>query len=178
MEVLKAFGHPSTSSAGWLHPEVEGAGDPNDWRLVKNNAVGIRYPPLATNNHERTGTREFLIATAKRYPNNLKIELDALVTRVLFDDTQKAIGVEYVKGARLYRAHVNPSAAAGALRQVYVSHEVILSGGAFNTPQLLMLSGIGPKEELERSSAFPSVWICQVSAPIFRIATKSASSTR
>ncbi len=55
-----------------------------------------------------------------------------------------------MKGARLYRAHVNPSGAPGTVRQVYVSHEVILSGGAFNTPQLLMLSGIGPKEELAK----------------------------
>ncbi|MCY4597848.1 MAG: GMC family oxidoreductase N-terminal domain-containing protein [Bryobacterales bacterium] len=129
---------------------LKGRLDPNDWRLVKDNAVGLRYPPLATKNHARTGTREFLIETARRYPNNLTIELDALATRVLFDGDQRAIGVEYLKGARLYRAHFDPSTAPGETRQVYVSREVILSGGAFNTPQLLMLSGVGPRAELEK----------------------------
>ena len=145
-EALKDVGQTHRS----IGVELEGLSDPNDWRLVKENAVGLRYPPLATSEHARTGTREFLIETARRYPDNLTIELDALATRVLFDDQQKAIGVEYMKGARLYRAHANPSVSKGDLRQVYVSREVILSGGAFNTPQLLMLSGIGPKDELAK----------------------------
>jgi choline dehydrogenase len=132
---------------GWT---VEGLGDPNDWRLVKDNAVGLRYPPLATKNRSRTGTREFLLDVRKRHPDRLTIELDALATRVLFDDQQRAIGVEYLKGARLYRAFSPASIATGELRQAYVSREVILSGGAFNTPQLLMLSGIGPRAELSR----------------------------
>jgi choline dehydrogenase len=124
--------------------------DPNDWRTDKNAAQGIHYAPLSTIGHVRNGTREFLIDVAKRYPDRLTIELDALVTRVLFDDANRAIGVEYRKGARLYRACAFPSADAGELRTVPVSREVILSGGAFNTPQLLMLSGIGPKAELAR----------------------------
>jgi choline dehydrogenase-like flavoprotein len=132
---------------GWT---VEGLGDPNDWRLVKDNAVGLRYPPLATKNRSRTGTREFLLDIRARFPDLLTIELDALATRVLFDDQQRAIGVEYLKGARLYRAFSPPSHAPGERRQAYVSREVILSGGAFNTPQLLMLSGIGPRAELSR----------------------------
>ena len=80
----------------------------------------------------------------------MTIELDALATRVIFDDRQRAIGVEYLKGERLYRAHASPNAAPGVLRQVFASREIILSGGAFNTPQLLMLSGIGRREELAR----------------------------
>jgi choline dehydrogenase-like flavoprotein len=58
--------------------------------------------------------------------------------------------VEYLRGERLYRAHAKPSASAGELRQIFASREVILSGGAFNTPQLLMLSGVGPREHLEQ----------------------------
>jgi len=132
---------------GW---QIEGLGDPNDWRLVRDNAVGLRYPPLATREHARNGTREFLLDVAKRFPDRLTIELDALATRVIFDDDMRAIGVEYLKGARLYRAHAEPSTKPGEKRQVYVSREVILSGGAFNTPQLLKLSGIGPRAELEQ----------------------------
>jgi choline dehydrogenase-like flavoprotein len=128
---------------------VEGKADPNDWRLVTNNAVGVRYTPLATRNHARMGTRERVLETAQKYPDRLRVELDALVTRVLLDEHNRATGVEYLKGARLYRAHGQPATGAGELHQAQAAREVILSGGAFNTPQLLMLSGIGPREVLE-----------------------------
>ena len=62
----------------------------------------------------------------------------------------RAVGVEYLKGERLYRAHGSPSDARGEPALVRASREVILAGGAFNTPQLLMLSGIGPPETLAR----------------------------
>ncbi len=65
----------------------------------------------------------------------------------------RAIGVEYLRGEKLYRAHAAPSAAARRVaRRLSASREVILAGGAFNTPQLLMLSGIGPRETLERTA--------------------------
>ena len=131
----------------WL---IQGVGDPNDWRLVRKNAVGLRYPPLTTRKHSRRGTREFLLDVAKRHRGKLTIELNALVTRVIFDDKNRAIGVEYQKGERLYQAHYQPSDQAGETKSTYASREVILAGGAFNTPQLLMLSGIGPRQELER----------------------------
>jgi choline dehydrogenase-like flavoprotein len=124
--------------------------DPNDWRIVEKNAEAIHYAPLSTDGHARNGTREFLRAVAEKYPDQLTIELDALVTKVLLDDANRAIGVTYLKGERLYRAHANPSTAPGDERRIHLSREVILSGGAFNTPQLLMLSGIGPRKELER----------------------------
>src|SRR5262249_39208969 len=80
----------------------------------------------------------------------LTIEINALATKVLFDDKNRAIGVEYLEGPRLYQAHANPSHEPGDKRMAYASREVILAGGAFNTPQLLMLSGIGPKDELKK----------------------------
>jgi len=69
------------------------------------------------------------------------------------------IGVEYLEGASLYEA--DPRSKEGYRRKVVQYHErkvaklakggeVVLAGGAFNTPQLLMLSGIGPREELAR----------------------------
>ena len=128
----------------------EGKGDPNDWRLVQDDAVGIRIPPLTTRNHARVGTREFLLEVRKKYPGNLTIELDALATRVLFDNRNRAVGIEYLKGERLYQAHCRPNSEPGETRTAHAAREVILSGGAFNTPQLLMLSGIGPKEELKK----------------------------
>ena len=129
--------------------QILGKADPNDWRLVKENATGLRYPPLATKGHKRTGTRERLLDVSRNHP--LEIKLNALATRVLFDGT-KAIGVEYLSGHKLYRAHHDPSNDPGVKDQKFTTDdgEVILAGGAFNTPQLLMLSGIGPPDELER----------------------------
>ncbi len=132
-----------------LRDLVESKADPNDWRLVAENAVGLRYTPLTTRGHRRMGTRERVRETAERYPDRLHVELDALATRVLFDAQDRAIGVEYLKGERLYRAHGQPGTGPGVVRQALAAREVILCGGAFNTPQLLMLSGIGPRAVLE-----------------------------
>src|SRR5271165_6318009 len=128
---------------------VEAKADPNDWRQVAANGVGVRYTPLATRDHRRMGTRERVLETAQKHPDRLRVELDALVTRVLFDERSRATGVEYLKGERLYRAHGQPGTATGVLSQAQAAREVILCGGAFNTPQVLMLSGIGPRAELE-----------------------------
>ena len=130
----------------------KGAFDANDWRLVKESAGGVRYLPLATQGHSRTGTRERILDISTRHPQRLRIELDALASRVLFDESNRAIGVEYLKGRNLYRAHSEPSAQAGEVQTAYATREVILCGGSFNTPQLLMLSGIGPAEELRAHS--------------------------
>ena len=132
-----------------LHWAIEGLFDPNDWRLVRENSVGARIIPLSTSEHSRTGTRERLRKIADRYPDKLQIELNALATRILFDDSKRAIGVEYLKGDRLYRASCSASSERGELRQVRASREVILSGGAFNSPQLLMLSGVGDAAALQ-----------------------------
>lgn len=125
--------------------------DPNDWSLVKKNAEGIRFAPLATRNGCRTGTRNYIQAVQKSHPQNLIVKTNALVTRVLLDKDKVATGVEYREGESIYAAHVNPQPTkAGPPQRVYASREIILSGGAFNTPQLLKLSGIGPKAELQK----------------------------
>jgi len=124
--------------------------DPNDWRVVSDSAIGLRYTPLTTRNHQRVGTRERVLDVAHHHPDRLKIQMNALATRVLFDASNRAIGVEYQSGASLYGAHARPSAASGKVRRVFAAREVILAGGAFNTPQLLMLSGIGPRADLEK----------------------------
>src|SRR5215469_397170 len=132
-----------------LHDLVEAKADPNDWRLVTENAVGLRYTPLTTRDHRRMGTRERVLETVQKYPDNLHLELDALATRIVLDANNRATGIEYLKGERLYRAHGQPPTAPGVPMHAEATREVILCGGAFNTPQLLMLSGIGPRDVLE-----------------------------
>ena len=65
---------------------------------------------------------------------NLELRTRCLVTKVLFEGT-RAVGVEYRRGR-------------GPLRRAY-GREVVLSGGAINTPQLLQLSGVGAAQDLE-----------------------------
>ena len=64
---------------------------------------------------------------------NLRVEIRALAHRVLFDGT-RAVGLEYSRG--------------GVLHRVRARREVLLAGGAINSPQLLQLSGVGPGELL------------------------------
>ncbi|KAL5320162.1 hypothetical protein ACEPPN_010963 [Leptodophora sp. 'Broadleaf-Isolate-01'] len=67
----------------------------------------------------------------------------------LADNIPVATGVEFLDGKQLYRA--SPlSGAAGTPGTAKATKEVILSGGAINTPQLLKLSGIGPQAELQK----------------------------
>lgn len=129
---------------------LESGLDPNDWRLVADYSTGIRYLPLTTLNHRRVGTRERLLQVARRYPTRLKIVLDALAIRVILDENRHAVGVEYLRGGNLYRAHPRSNREMGEPAAIYASREVVVAGGAFNTPQLLMLSGIGPAQTLEK----------------------------
>jgi choline dehydrogenase len=146
LSAFDALGDPLRQLT-WL---VKAKHDPNDWRLVQSDSFGIRYTPLTTREHVRVGSRERVLDVAAKRPDKLTIEVHALVTRVLFDDGNRAVGVEYLKGERLYRAHADPANDTGESRRVFATRETILCGGAFNTPQLLMLSGVGPKPELER----------------------------
>lgn len=145
---------PLLSAWRWLRG---GLGDPNSRRLRGGHFEGLCYTPLATSGHRRASVRERLLDVAQRHPDRLHIELDALATRVLFDAQGAASGVEYLKGAQLYRAHAAPRPGKGARHEVHAQREVILCGGAFNTPQLLMLSGIGPARELRAHGIEPRV---------------------
>jgi choline dehydrogenase len=146
VEFARRLQHPLARIAQWIHS----AADPNarPWRA--KDFEGLCYTPVSTCSRERVGSRERLLDVAAKHGDRLHIELNALATRVLFDADGAACGVEYLKGSRLYKAHCNASPAQGERREVRARREVILCGGVFNTPQLLMLSGIGPAEQLRR----------------------------
>lgn len=72
-----------------------------------------------------------------RLRRNIHVALKSHVTRVLIDPSNmRAYGVEFTRN--------------GVRQIVYARREVVLSAGAINSPQLLMLSGVGPREELRR----------------------------
>lgn len=110
-------------------------------------AMGYKYnPDFNAEQQSGVGPLQFTIKDGKRHSTaaafltpildrpNLTVQTGALVTRLLFEET-RTIGVEYLH--------------SGTLHQVRVSQEVILSAGAFDSPKLLMLSGIGNAEHLQ-----------------------------
>ena len=93
---------------------------------------GFGYYQLTTRNGRRCSASVGYLKPARRRAN-LKVVSQALATRVLFEG-RRAIGVEYLQGGETRVAH---------------AREVILSGGTFNTPQLMQLSGLGPASLLQ-----------------------------
>lgn len=120
-------------------------GDPNDRR--RRDREQVCYTPLSTRDHSRSGARERLEDVRRRYPDRIEIMTDCLVTRICFDESGRAIGVEWMKGRHLHRASPQPGIPVAEGRTLAL-REVILAGGAFATPQLLMLSGIGEADHL------------------------------
>jgi choline dehydrogenase len=125
--------------------------DPNGWQFAQQHGEGVCMTPLTTHQGRRVGSREYIEKVRDACPKRLVIRTHALATRVLFDDSNLATGVEYLAGEHLYRADPQSRlAVAGERLSVAAKREVILCAGAFNTPQLLKLSGIGPRQELEQ----------------------------
>jgi choline dehydrogenase len=136
---------PVARALRWV---LRGRGDPNARQWRRKSFEGLCYTPLSTRRGRRTGARERLLDVVAKHPDRLHIEFDALASRVLFDANDNAVGVEYLKGKHLYGSDDASSSEPTQPRRIHARREVVLCGGAFNTPQLLMLSGIGPAEEL------------------------------
>ncbi|TVY64263.1 Oxygen-dependent choline dehydrogenase [Lachnellula suecica] len=125
------------------------AEDPN-----RDKSIGIFGPLTHDKNNIRSDPNVYIkqtLADPHGYP--LTVQLNSLVTKVLFDTKgqgePKAIGVEFLQGPHLYAADPFYNASdKGVPGKVFASREVIISGGAFNSPQILKLSGIGPAAEL------------------------------
>ncbi|CAG9128876.1 unnamed protein product [Plutella xylostella] len=108
-------------------------------RVLENNGMdrlGVSPPHYFFHNGRRSSTAEAYLVPAAKRPN-LFVAKNAHVNRVLIDRyTNQAFGVEVrLKNNKNIFVHTNK--------------EVILSGGAINTPKILMLSGIGPEFELD-----------------------------
>ncbi|QDZ29394.1 GMC family oxidoreductase [Noviherbaspirillum sp. UKPF54] len=95
---------------------------------------GIGYTQVMQKNGERcSAAKAFITPNLSR--RNLRVETNACTTRILFEG-RRAVGVEYRQG--------------GKTHTIRARREVVVCAGAFQSPQLLMLSGIGDSEELRR----------------------------
>ena len=132
-------GHLKVSDVCEPHPLCEAfiaaaqqSGFPRNDDFNGPTQEGAGYFQLTARNGRRWSTAVGYLKDARRRPN-LAVVPNALATRVLFSG-RRAIGVEYRQGETTHTAHANA--------------EVIVSGGAFNSPQLLQLSGLGPAKIL------------------------------
>ncbi len=123
-----------------------------------NNAAGDNHGCSISQTTTRNGRREdtssaFLRPHIGKRPN-LDVLTGAHVTRILFDDAASGSGGSDSKqskeGPRASGVAFSRGGRGGAAEIVKCSREVIVSGGAVNSPQLLMLSGIGPAAELKK----------------------------
>lgn len=102
--------------------------------LNGNSHTGFAIAQTTSRNGSRLSTaRAFLRPARNRH--NLHIMLNSTATKIIFDENKRAMGVEFVNN--------------GQLQRVSVANEVVISGGAVNSPQILLNSGIGPREDLE-----------------------------
>lgn len=122
---------------------------------------GLYQIPIAVLDSKRSSPRKFVLDTANAVHSNgtrkyhLDVRLNTLVTNVRFEPDNgaepRATGVDFLDGRSLYSADPRSgNASPGTKGSVNATREVIISGGTFNSPQLLKLSGIGPREELEK----------------------------
>jgi choline dehydrogenase len=117
------------------------AGFPVTADVHGENSEGLqRNEMIVTRGRRGNVARTFLRPVMHR--SNLSVVSQAQATRVVFEGT-RAVGVEYLKDGQVHVARARK--------------EVILCGGAYGSPQLLMLSGIGPADALAKHGVTPLV---------------------
>jgi choline dehydrogenase len=110
------------------------AGHPRNDDFNGAGQDGVGYHQTTTRRGRRCSTAVGYLRPALRRPN-LRVVTEALAETILFDGN-RAVGVQFRRGN------------SGERQTASAAREIILCGGAVNSPQLLMLSGIGPQEQL------------------------------
>lgn len=125
----RRYTHPL--SQAWVEAAVAwGLKQTDDFNGTEQEGAGVYQ--VTCHKGRRWSTADAYLRPALGRPN-LTVRTEALTTRILLDGT-RARGVTYLSHGDLHTAHANA--------------EVLLCGGAVNSPQLLMLSGVGPAEHL------------------------------
>ena len=127
----------------WIHPLceafIEGAvslGIPRNPDYNGKIQEGVAYAQRTIHNGRRVSAARAFLHPAMKRPN-LTVRTKAHATRIVLKD-KRAVGVRYAKGGR-----------GGPTTEIRARRELILSGGTYNSPQLLQLSGIGPAALLQ-----------------------------
>ncbi|RKH41378.1 GMC family oxidoreductase [Corallococcus sicarius] len=137
------YEQPSPVSVAFVQAAMElgYAGDDWDCNAGQQEDGAFLYQSTRTRDNRRCSTAVAFLQPVLKHPN-LTVATRAQATRILFDGT-RATGIEYVQG--------------GVVQQARAEAEVVLACGAFASPKLLMLSGLGPADELMRHGIAPLV---------------------
>jgi choline dehydrogenase len=127
------LGHPDPLSAAFIDAAAE-TGLPKNPDFNGATQEGAGFFQTTTRDGRRASTAVAYLRPAKGR-HNLRVETAALAQRILFEG-RRARAVEYRQ--------------AGALRTARARKEILVSSGAYNSPQLLQLSGVGPAELLQK----------------------------
>jgi choline dehydrogenase len=127
------LGHPDALSAAFIKAAAEtGIPENPDFNGVSQEGAGFFQ---TTTLHGRRASTAVAYLRPAKARNNLQVETSALAQRIRFEG-RRAVAVEYKQ--------------AGALRTARARREILVSSGAYNSPQLLQLSGVGPAELLRQ----------------------------
>jgi choline dehydrogenase len=127
------LGHPDPLSAAFIAAAAE-SGLPLNPDFNGAAQEGAGFFQTTTRHGRRASTAVAYLRPAKGR-KNLQVETSALAQRILFDG-RRAVAVEYRK--------------AGVKRTARARKEILVSSGAYNSPQLLQLSGVGPADLLRK----------------------------
>ncbi|WP_305097934.1 GMC family oxidoreductase [Croceibacterium aestuarii] len=131
LSVTPMLPHPELTPAMYAAGKALGYGEEPDFAVPEPEGFGM--PDCTIRKGHRDSTARAYLDPARRR-RNLSVLTEAFASRVLIEDG-RAVGVEYRRG--------------GETKQLHARREVIVCGGAIHSPQLLMLSGIGPASHLK-----------------------------
>jgi len=122
----------------WLEKGLAAAGLRRTTGFSSGRLLGYHYSQstIRSSDQTRSTSAEYIYAAnASTAEDNLRVYTQTMVKKIVLDSNKKATGVEVDS--------------LGVRYTIHASKEVVLSAGAFQSPQLLMVSGIGPRQTLE-----------------------------
>ena len=133
------FSFKELGSFGDKVKRVLSAFDPND-NLAQGTEGFTLTPTSITGGGRRNGPRDRLLSAQADHPDRITIRSGCKVDKVLLDGSNDAVGVQFRD-------------ADGKVRQEACGREVLIAGGAFESPALLLRSGIGDESQLDALAA-------------------------
>lgn len=135
-----SFPNYALGISAWMQLSMQALGFPNQSDFMSGSLLGSAYAPVTVDpeGQIRSSSQESYLNAAFQSPRtNLKVYTHTLAKKILFDSNKTAIGVQvFSERGQEYILSAN--------------REIVLSAGTFQSPQLLMVSGIGPTDELEK----------------------------